>query len=82
MLKSLQDKFANLAQQFYDRGTGLVSALSTLFKLSQLSSWLSRRLSKPAGLVGIESFVAVCLSVYSFWLFRSKRRQDYTTAMR
>lgn len=68
MLESLQDKFAKLALKFYERGRNLVGAFSNLFKLPQFSSWLSRRLSKPFALVGIESFVAICLSVYFFFL--------------
>ena len=42
--------------------------LSNLFRLAQLSSWLSRRLKKPAALVGIESFVALSLVIYYFFL--------------
>jgi len=68
MLKSLSDKFADFAREFYNWGAGFTGKFSSFFRLARLSSWSKRRLSKPAGLVGIESFVALSLVVYFFFL--------------
>lgn len=68
MLKSLSDKFTNIAAGFYDRASAWAGKASVFFRLPQFSSWLARRLSKPAGLVGLESFVALSLVVYFFFL--------------
>lgn len=68
MLKSLPDKFTGFAAGFYDRGSAWAGKLSRFFRWARFSSWLSRRLSKPAALVGIESFVALSLVVYFFFL--------------
>ncbi len=67
-MKSLPNKFANFAASFHDWATSWTGGLPQLFKLPRLSSWLSHRFSKPAALVGIESFVALSLAVYYFFL--------------
>jgi hypothetical protein len=68
MLKSFQDKLADIAGNFYDQLTEVADKLSGFFRLAQLSAWLTRRLSKPPMLLGIESLVAVSLAVYFFFL--------------
>lgn len=68
MLKSLPEKFAGFVRGFYEWGAGFAGKLSGFSRGTRLSYWLSRRLSKPAGLLGIESFVALSLVVYFFFL--------------
>ena len=68
MLKSFQDKLADIAGSFYDRVTYVAGKLSGFFRLARISTWLARRLSKPPALLGIESLVAVSLAVYFFFL--------------
>jgi hypothetical protein len=73
MLKSLYDKFAHFAGSFYDWGSVQARKLSNLFRGAQFSSWLTRHTSKPAGLVAIESFMAIALVVYFFFLMLPQR---------
>jgi hypothetical protein len=68
MLKSFQDKLADIAGSFYDLVAEATAKLSGFFRLAQLSAWLTRRLSKPPALLAIESLVAVSLAVYFFFL--------------
>ncbi len=68
MLKSLQDKVANFAESYYDSGSFQARKLSNLFRGAQFSAWITRHTSKPVNLVAIESFVAVSLVVYYFFL--------------
>jgi hypothetical protein len=68
MLERLSDKFADFCGSFNDWRTGFTGKLAGYFQLARLSSWSMRRLQKPAGLVGIEAFVAVSLVVYFFFL--------------
>lgn len=67
-MKSLLERFAGIAGSFYDWASGWASGLLQLRRLPQLSSWLSRRWSKPPALVGIESFVALSLVMCYFFL--------------
>ena len=71
MLKSSPDKFAEFASRFYDRVTGWAGRQSSRLKLPELSIRLTRYFSKPPALLGIESFVALSLSVYYFLLLIS-----------
>jgi len=64
MFKQITD----FAVRLCDFGTRRAADTSRLFRLPQISAWLSRRFGKPAGLVGIESFVAVSLVIYYFFL--------------
>jgi len=68
MLKSLQEKFSKFAGSFYDWGSLWAHKLSRLCGLTQFLSWLGRCLSKSPMLIGIESFVAISLVVYYFFL--------------
>lgn len=68
MLRSFQDKLADIAGSFYDQLAGLIDKLSHWFRMAELSAWLTRRLSKPPALLGIESLVAISLVVYFFFL--------------
>lgn len=68
MLKQLQNKFTDFAGSFYNWGAGLAKKLARASRLTQLSERLSRRVSKPPLILGIESFVALTLVVYFFFL--------------
>ena len=70
MWKQLIDKSNRVFLSFYDRGSTWAGALSDTFKLKALSSWLARRLSKPAALVLVELFVAISLTVNFFFLVK------------
>jgi hypothetical protein len=68
MWKLFQTKLADLTLSFSDKVSSGAGKLSGLFKLARLSSWLTRRMSKPPALLGIESFAAASLVVCYFFL--------------
>lgn len=68
MLKPLPDKFAGFAAGFYNRGSVWAGRLAGFSRLAVVSAWLARRLSKPVALLGIESLVAISLTVCFFFL--------------
>src|ERR1051325_4721355 len=68
MPKELLKQLANFAAGFYDRGANWAARKASQFKLPELSSRLSRYFSKPVAFVLIESFVALSLAIYYFFL--------------
>jgi hypothetical protein len=68
MIKKLQEKFAGFAESFYCFGSGFTGKLANFFRLAQFSAWLQRRFSKSPFLLGIESFVAIPLTIFYFFL--------------
>jgi len=61
LLKTMRNKSANFAKDFYDFG-------ASLFKFGPLTTWLQQRLGKSTAQAAIEIFVALSLSVYYFFL--------------
>ncbi|HTA95379.1 MAG TPA: hypothetical protein VK769_04575, partial [Verrucomicrobiae bacterium] len=68
MIKTLANKLANFAEGFYGLGSSATGRLGSFLRLAWFSSWLRRRFSKPPFLLGIESFVAISLTVFYFFL--------------
>lgn len=70
MLKIFRDRLAGMVLGFYDKASSCAGGVSDTFRLADFSSWLARRLSKPAALVLVELFVAVALTVNFFYLVK------------
>jgi len=62
------NKITDFAVRVCDFGTKWAASTARLFRLPRLSSAIAQHFSKPASLVGLESFVALSLAVYYFFL--------------